>query len=323
MVENREILKDIDNLLSKIRASSLSEEIVSIEQSILKIGKLRIDLAQFDNILLIGIGKAAPEMVKPINNLLLCKGIATDTFIYTKHNHGGDESNTFESSHPYMDKSCLKSGKLLLNVLKATTANSLTIFCISGGASSLVEVPAYNISFQMIVDINRKLVDSNISIEDVNIIRKELSLIKNGGLSYYTNSKNILSLILSDISSPDLSLVGSGPTIFKRTEINRVLTASKKIFTPFEMKIINKACNEKERNIRFSKIEQNLSNKNLMNMCIGDYSIIKQKLHIDSNYETYFPDRPISFSMDEGVKWYIDKLKSRYKRVYSVGESSR
>jgi hydroxypyruvate reductase len=58
----------------------------------------------------------------------------------------------------------------------------------------------------------RLLLRSGATINEINVVRKHLSVIKGGGLATSTRAK-IVTLILSDVIGDDLGSIGSGPTV--------------------------------------------------------------------------------------------------------------
>jgi len=58
---------------------------------------------------------------------------------------------------------------------------------------------------------------SDLNIVELNIIRKHLSEVKGGGLAKIAYPATVISFIVSDIFSGDLSMVASGPTIYDKT----------------------------------------------------------------------------------------------------------
>jgi glycerate-2-kinase len=61
--------------------------------------------------------------------------------------------------------------------------------------------------------VNRLLLKGGASIEEINAVRKHLSLVKGGGLLRLALPRPVVTLILSDVVSDDPSVVGSGPTV--------------------------------------------------------------------------------------------------------------
>lgn len=84
------------------------------------------------------------------------------------------------------------------------------LFLISGGASSLVEVPAAGLGLAELARINRWLLGSGLAIEAMNLIRKSVSRIKGGGLLPGLGGRNLRVLAISDVPGDDSGVIGSG-----------------------------------------------------------------------------------------------------------------
>lgn len=157
--------------------------------------------------LLVSVGKSALKMAKFfLDKMKIENGIVITPKGYTNVKL---PLEVFESSHPDITESSYEAGKKVIDLLSKEDYD-LLIFLISGGASALMENS--DISLNYLKEINKALVTSGLSIEEINIVRKHLSLIKGGWLAQYSKSP-ILTLVVSDVPGGDLSSVGSGPTI--------------------------------------------------------------------------------------------------------------
>jgi glycerate 2-kinase len=115
-----------------------------------------------------------------------------------------------EAGHPYPNEGSYKAGKTILEEVRKGGYSSF-IFLLSGGSSSMMEW-SDRLSLEEMIDLNRKLVKSGLSIDEVNTVRKHVSSIKGGRLGIEAKAP-IFTLILSDVVGGDVSSVGSGPTV--------------------------------------------------------------------------------------------------------------
>jgi len=81
---------------------------------------------------------------------------------------------------------------------------------LSGGASSLVEVPAPGITLEMLQQVNRWLLGSGLDIKRMNTIRKRLSRIKGGQLIKSLGERQVQVWMISDVRGDDPAVIGSG-----------------------------------------------------------------------------------------------------------------
>ena len=130
------------------------------------------------------------------------------------------------SGHPLPNSESLKAGKYIKNFIAKTTKKDFIVFLISGGGSSLVTLP-YEISLKEKIALNRQLIQSGASINEISCIRKHLSNIKGGKLIQKMKSSAV-SFVLSDVIGDDLSSISSGITYADKTTFSDSLKILKK-----------------------------------------------------------------------------------------------
>jgi len=92
----------------------------------------------------------------------------------------------------------------------------LLLFLISGGSSSMIELS--DMTLEELRYLYKRLIESGISINEINTVRKHLSKIKGGQLALISKAP-ILTLAVSDVPGDDISSIGSGPTVPDPTTI--------------------------------------------------------------------------------------------------------
>ena len=108
------------------------------------------------------------------------------------------------------------AGEKLLDFIKNLHENTLVVFMLSGGASMLAVAPLTPFLLDEKIDFNKKMILEGCPIETLNLFRKQVSQIKNGGLLCASAAKNWISLISVDVPSDEVFTVGSGPSIYKK-----------------------------------------------------------------------------------------------------------
>jgi glycerate-2-kinase len=126
-------------------------------------------------------------------------------------------------THPDYSEASFEAGRRLLEFVDGH--DDIT-FIISGGGSATVEVPIGENS----VEENRRLIDSGMTIGEINAHRKAMSAIKGGKLAQRVRGRCV-TLVYSDVSRGKLADVASGPTIPGSDEViliadNDTLTAT-------------------------------------------------------------------------------------------------
>ncbi|TGM57917.1 glycerate kinase type-2 family protein [Leptospira adleri] len=175
-------------------------------------------------IVLISIGKAAYPMALAATEI--CKDQIQRGLILTKYGHAGKALpplETIEAGHPIPDQKSLLGGRRIFELCSDLKEEDTVLVLLSGGGSSLAEIPKEGIDLQDLVLWNRKLLESGAPIEDVNEIRILLSSLKGGGLLSRILPAKSATLILSDVIGDDLSKVASGPTIPSPVSKNSIL----------------------------------------------------------------------------------------------------
>jgi hydroxypyruvate reductase len=112
--------------------------------------------------------------------------------------------------HPVPDEGSLSAGSCLLRHLADTPADASLLFLLSGGASSLVEVPVAGIGLPELQRINRWLLGSGLPIAAMNRVRSAVSLVKGGGLLAFLPDRPLRVLAISDVPGDDPAVIGSG-----------------------------------------------------------------------------------------------------------------
>jgi len=115
-----------------------------------------------------------------------------------------------EAAHPVPDQSSLDAGLALRDFVAAVPPAATLLLLVSGGASSLVEVPRHGISLRDVQRLNRYLLGSGLDIHRCNALRRTLSRIKGGGLLDFFHGRDLWCLLISDVPGDDPSDIGSG-----------------------------------------------------------------------------------------------------------------
>ena len=187
-------------------------------------GKLALELR---HIHIFGVGKAASYEVQALRELFIKNGLQDKLghcVSYTKINHTVEEKGLlqFEGTHPVISAENLEKTSLFLRELKKIKNQDCLFFLLSGGASSLLELPLKQMKFSTLRVIHQDLLASGMNINAMNQVRKSISQIKNGGLRNYIPTDNIIQFITCDIPNADLSDVGSGPLLSKNINLREV-----------------------------------------------------------------------------------------------------
>lgn len=225
----RAALKRVDPYQAILRHVQLKEDqlLVTTEHQ-----TISVNLKDYDNILLLGAGKATAPMARAFEELL-GERISTG-FVCVKEGHGESLKRVqlVEASHPIPDERGLVAAQRIIDLATAADERTLVINCISGGASALLPCPINRQSSDGLVQVSlddkqattRELLNCSASIGEINCIRKHLSALKGGQLLQYIAPAHSLNFILSDVVGDDLSSIASGLTSADLTTFADALT---------------------------------------------------------------------------------------------------
>ncbi|XP_009567689.2 glycerate kinase isoform X2 [Cuculus canorus] len=110
------------------------------------------------------------------------------------------------------DPEALKGAVAIQELAEGLTADDLLLVLISGGGSALLPAPIPPILLEEKERLTKMLASRGAAIQELNIVRKSLSLLKGGGLAQLAYPAQVVSLILSDVIGDPLDIIASGPT---------------------------------------------------------------------------------------------------------------
>jgi hydroxypyruvate reductase len=163
---------------------------------------------------MVSIGKAAARMAAGAFDVLGSTIVAA--LIVTKIGHceplftGNLPVTCFESTHPVPDARSFRAGELLVDFLGAAPASARFIFLVSGGASSLVELPPVGLDASDVIKVHQWLLGAGLPIGLMNRVRKRISRLKAGRLATYLRGRETVNLLISDVPEDDPRIIGSG-----------------------------------------------------------------------------------------------------------------
>lgn len=170
-----------------------------------------IRLGKFDNVYVVGAGKAAAGMADALASIVqVSEGAITAP--YGSKLRSGAISLT-EASHPVPDRAGVAGSRKIIELAGKARAGDLLFVLISGGGSALMPLPARGVTLSDKQKVTAALLRSGASIQEINAVRKHLSAIKGGQLLRHVDrSCRVVSLILSDVIGDDVEAIASGPT---------------------------------------------------------------------------------------------------------------
>ena len=169
--------------------------------------------------LVLGAGKAGGAMAQAVE-ALWPPDAPLSGLVVTRYQHVPPRPSDLrqrievvEAAHPVPDAAGLAAAQRILALAQGLTADDLVLCLMSGGASSLLTLPADGLDLRDKQRINQQLLNSGANIGEMNCVRKHLSRIKGGRLAAACAPAQLLTLAISDVPGDDPSIIGSGPSV--------------------------------------------------------------------------------------------------------------
>ena len=162
-------------------------------------------------VFVVGAGKAAASMALAVETRWggECE---LSGLVVTRYGHGlaCEHIEVIEAGHPVPDAAGEVAASRILEQARALTDDDLLLVLVSGGGSSLLSLPVAEVPMADLKAVTRGLLASGAPIQDINVVRKHLSMIQGGRLAQATRAR-VLALVISDVAGDDLSAIASGP----------------------------------------------------------------------------------------------------------------
>ncbi len=177
----------------------------------LKIVPPHLPLPPVGRTLVIGAGKAAASMAAAVERNWPADSRLSGLVI-TRYGHAlpTRRIRVVEAGHPVPDESGEAAAREILSSVRALGPDDLLLALVSGGGSSLLSIPVDGISMGDLKEVTRKLLACGAAIQEINTVRKHLSVIQGGRLAAACSAK-ILALVISDVTGDDPTHIASGP----------------------------------------------------------------------------------------------------------------
>jgi glycerate 2-kinase len=196
---------------------------VKVADNALVMDGRRLNLQEYDRILVVGAGKADAPMAKALEDLLGDR--ITEGAIVVKDGHGLplQRVTVHEASHPVPDERGVRGAEAILSIVRDAGTRDLVVCLLSGGGSALLVSPVEGVGLEDKQAVTRLLLACGATIHEVNSVRKHLSRVKGGRLAGLAHPATVISLILSDVAGDDLDVIASGPTVPDRSTFRQAV----------------------------------------------------------------------------------------------------
>ncbi len=210
--------------VAAVNPEHLVREHIRLETGGLFVAGARVDTTRYPKIALFAAGKAALPMAREAKKIL--GALVDGGAVIAPKKEPISGLKVYESDHPIPTERTIKATKALLKNIQALTPEHYVIFLLSGGASSLMELPAKPLTLRDLNTTGHLLLEHALPIESINCIRKHLSAVKGGFLGRAIPTQGSV-LVLSDVIGDKLGAIGSAPLYADTTTFDDALTIVK------------------------------------------------------------------------------------------------
>ncbi|OIO29551.1 hypothetical protein COX93_00890 [Candidatus Nomurabacteria bacterium CG_4_10_14_0_2_um_filter_30_12] len=214
---NRKIALEIMEAgYNAISTEKVIDAYIYLVGNILSIKEKEFDLSKFKNIKIVGFGKSSCDAALALERILgdrISGGVVIGLEkVDTKY------IETFAGTHPRPSEANVEAGRKIYELIEKSTEEDLIIVLVSGGGSALLCYPESE--YKQGAKLYDAFLGSGKTINQINTVRKHLSLLKGGGLTKMAYPATVVGLIFSDVPGDLFDSVASGPTYKDRSTIN-------------------------------------------------------------------------------------------------------
>ncbi|QDV26897.1 glycerate kinase type-2 family protein [Aureliella helgolandensis] len=101
----------------------------------------------------------------------------------------------------------------ILDIVRSCTAEDLLLCLLSGGGSAVLVAPPPGLELADKQAVAQRVAAAGGNIDQLNLIRRCLSLVKGGGLAAQFHGQRLITLAISDCLGDPIETIASGPTV--------------------------------------------------------------------------------------------------------------
>ncbi|MCU0600248.1 MAG: glycerate kinase [Desulfobacterales bacterium] len=202
-----------NSAVRSVHGETVVKRFCRIDPHFFHAGNASFKLSRYENIYVIGAGKASAHMAKAIEDLMLDH--IREGKMIVKYGHGVllKKIRLREAGHPIPDKNGWLGARHIVNIAEKAGKNDLIICLMSGGGSALLPLPVEPLTLEDKQKTINILLACGASIDEINTLRKHMSMIKGGRLAQKAHPATMVTLIISDVPGDRLEIIASGPTV--------------------------------------------------------------------------------------------------------------
>jgi len=212
--------------LEQTAPSNLIHKQCRVEEEVFYVNEKNYKLSDYENIHVLGSGKAAWSMVKALSSLI-SSHISSGVVVAPICEGELEDIDCLSSDHPIPSERSIQGAQALIDNFKTHNSNDLYIYLLSGGSSALIELPVEGVSLKELQMTTDLMLKNSLKINEINTVRKHLSSIKGGRLAQFSKAQGLV-LCISDVIGDDLYSIGSAPLYADTSTYNDAVDILKK-----------------------------------------------------------------------------------------------
>jgi glycerate-2-kinase len=214
--EKREAaLSLVSAALDAIDTAQVINSSLSLKGDVLRVNHREFDLAPFQRIYVIGLGKAANKAAAALEGILgerITGGVVIGTGVARLK-----RVRTFAGTHPLPSAQNVRATRKVVELSRPLKKSDLVLAVVSGGGSALLCWPPSE------CEQGRRLYQDFLkaggTIVELNTVRKHISSVKGGGVAKMLYPATVIGLVFSDVPGNKFDAVASGPTYRDATTV--------------------------------------------------------------------------------------------------------
>lgn len=216
----RDFIGIVDAGLTAIDTSAaIARSVVKTDAHLIIAGN-RLERVSIGRLVVIGIGKCAMQAAHALEGVLgddIDAGLVLD--VHEMQHCDLKTMLCYAGTHPLPSDYNIQVTKKIIGILDGLHEHDVVIFVISGGGSTLLCMPESGASCVEEKVIVGALMSAGATIQEMNTIRKHMSLARGGYLAKHAFPARVYALIFSDVPGDDIEFIASGPTVKDTTTI--------------------------------------------------------------------------------------------------------
>lgn len=196
--------------IAAVHPRRVLERSVAVDGDRLTVAGETYDLSAYDELAVVGGGKAADGVADALEAVLGDR-IAAGAVV-TADPGRGERIERLPGDHPIPSERGVESTERVVELAHEAGERTLVVAVVTGGGSALLPAPAEGVPLADLRTTTDALLDSGADIGELNAVRKHLSTLKGGGLARLAAPATVVTLAFSDVVGDDLGIIASGPT---------------------------------------------------------------------------------------------------------------